>query len=253
MGFSVDQMPGWSSGKVEEIMRQTMTSTVPFLRSNNERLEHEASGVLVRIADSAFVLTAFHVLKPLLEGKISMLIGAGRQYPAGTSLSGLRVLRADDPFDIALIELSEEQAQQIALTHSFINLAQCDTSKLFEPRQLFFVCGFPEVDTLSSTLRKTLHLVPFGFVTGAYAGDISQLPSSAYRADLHLPLDYSEGNRKDEMGAPIPLPEPRGMSGCGVWRLPSVDIPVECWESDRFRLARFTLGLHTGRHVETSR
>ena len=95
-----------------------MSFTVPFLRFEHERLEHEASGVLLRIADSAFVLTAFHVLKPLLDAKIPKMIGAGSQDSAGISLSGLRVLKADDPLDIALIELSPEKSEQIVFANS---------------------------------------------------------------------------------------------------------------------------------------
>ena len=155
------------------------------------------------------------------------------------------MLKADDPFDIALIELSAEKSEQIALTNSYINLAQCDISHFFDHDQLFFVCGFPEVTTFPFTLHKTLHLAPFGFITGRYAGDTSGIPAAVYQDDLHLLLDYSEGNRKDERGLPVPLPEPPGMSGCGVWRLPSPDIPVESWESDRLRLVAIVHSIHS--------
>lgn len=249
MDFTNGQIPASASGKVDEICRRVMSFTVPFLRFEHERLEHEASGVLLRIADSAFVLTAFHVLKPLLDARIPIMIGAGSQDSAGISLSGLRVLKADDPLDIALIELSPEKSEQIVFANSCINLVQCDISHFFDPRQLFLVWGFPSLDTLSSTARKTLHLAPFGFITGAYAGDTSQIPAEAYRHELHLLLDYSEGHRKDEYGEPIPPPEPPGMSGCGVWKLQSPDIPVESWRCDRLRLVAIVHSMHSTKRV----
>ena len=77
MDYTVGQIPALASGKIDEMWRQIMTSTVPFLRFKHGRLEHEASGVLMRIADSAFVLTASHALKQLLDGEISMLLAHG--------------------------------------------------------------------------------------------------------------------------------------------------------------------------------
>jgi hypothetical protein len=64
-----------------------MGFTVPFLLFKHGRLEHEASGVLMRVADSVFVLTAFHALRPLLDGKSHVVIGAGLQDCPGISLS----------------------------------------------------------------------------------------------------------------------------------------------------------------------
>ena len=83
MNYTVGQITALASGKIDEMWRQIMTSTVPFLRFKHGRLEHEASGVLMRIADSEFVLTASHALKQLLDGEISMLLMRVRRIPLG--------------------------------------------------------------------------------------------------------------------------------------------------------------------------
>jgi hypothetical protein len=230
---------------MDEIYHRIMSYTVPYLRFEKDRLEHEGSGILMKIANSGFVLSAFHVLSPVLDKHIPMWIGAGSQDSPGISLRGLSVLKANDPFDIALVELRPSMSEQIACTNIFITLSKCDISHAFDSRQLFFVCGFPSVDTLSSTARKSLHLAPFGIMTGRYPGDSSQFPVKAYRDELHLLLDYTEGVRRDENWAPIPLPEPLGMSGCGVWRLPSPGIPAEHWECEDLRLAAVVQSVHT--------
>src|SRR5262249_5587154 len=97
--------------------------------------------------------------------------------------------------------------------------------------------------------EKILHLSPFGFVTGCYAGDSSKIRSAECRTELHLLLDYTEGHRKDEYGVPIPLPEPHGMSGSGVWALPRPDVPVENWEFDQTKLVAIAQSIHTATRV----
>src|SRR4051812_10002099 len=101
MAFNVERIPASVSAKIDETWRYIMSFTVPLLQFKHGQLRHEASGVLIRIADAAFVLTASHALSAVLDGKIKMLIGAGPQEAAGISLSGLRVWNADDPLDIS--------------------------------------------------------------------------------------------------------------------------------------------------------
>jgi hypothetical protein len=248
MAFSVEAIPASVSAKIDETWRYLMSFTVPLLQFKHGQLRHEASGVLIRSADASFVLTASHALRAVLDGETMMLIGAGPQDVPGISLSGLRVLKADDPLDIALVELDLEKSVQIAHTNAYINLTQCDVSDSSDDRRIFFVVGVPEENTHPSTSSKTLHISPFGFITGCPAKDVLR-DSATHRSNLHLLLDYSEGNRKDERGLPVSLPDPLGMSGCGVWSFPSLEIADISWEADQMRLVAILQSIETTTRV----
>jgi hypothetical protein len=112
----------------------------------------------------------------------------------------------------------------------------CGAATVFDPTQFFLVYGFPSVHTRSNAEEKSLSLSPFGFITGLCQGDRSRISRSDYQEELHLLFEYSEGNQKDEHGEPIPRPEPKGISGCGVLALPHLKVSVDQWEPGDLRL-----------------
>ncbi len=240
------QIPDAAQRNVDLILHQIMRSTVPLLRADRNRLELEGCGILLTVADSAFVLTALHVLRPLLRDNIPMCMGAGSEDSPGVLISNQGVLKADDPIDIALIELRTEQSEEIARSNAYVHSGRCLVRRSYGPANLFFVCGIPAQDTLPMLSRRLLHMAAFGFITGQFPADSLQSDCPEYQPDAHLILDYTESNRRDEFGLPIPLPDPRGMSGCGVWLLPALGTTsVENWAFDQLKLVAIAQAYHT--------
>jgi hypothetical protein len=228
---------------LDALRRTILTYTVPFAGVQDDEPRQQGSGVLFRIADAHFVLTAAHVVEPCKNKHgIPMFIGAGPLNSPGISLNGLRVMIDEGDPDLAVIELSPGAAGEIARTHRFLNLAQCEFAPSYHPLQPFLVLGYPLVQTQFDTENRRLSVEPFAYVTSHYPVGTCKIPDDVYRQTLHLLFDYSEGFI-DDQGISVPLPAPHGISGCGVWRIGRPDLPPAEWAPDEFKLIAIEHGL----------
>lgn len=59
----------------EEALPRIVNSTVPFYAVQDDQVKRDRSGVLLRIADEHFILTASHKLKAIVEAQIHLYVG----------------------------------------------------------------------------------------------------------------------------------------------------------------------------------
>lgn len=228
----------WALHNPDMLRRNILKYTVPFAGFQDAEPKHQGSGVLFKIADAHFVLTASHVVEPAKNKyKIPIFIGAGSNDTPGISLVGLRIMVLDDPHDLAVIELRPDDAKEVAKTHRFLNLAQCDFSPSYHPGQPFLLVGFPHVQSQFDPEKKILSVEPFAHVTWLYHVDRQGIPGTIYQEALHLLFDYSD-SLMDNQGNPLPLPAPQGISGCGIWRIARQGGAPDVWSPEDFNLDR---------------
>jgi len=221
---------------LDALRRNILTYTVPFSGFQDNELRHQGSGVLFQIADAHFVLTAYHVVEPTKNKyKIPMFVGAGPLDSPGISLVGRRIMVLEDAHDLAVIELSPDASREVAKTHRFLNIVQCEFSPSYHPLQPFMVLGYPLAQSQLDLENKCLSVQPFAYVTGHYPGGTRKIPDEVYQQRLHLLFDYSDG-LYDDQGNTVPLPAPKGISGGGVWRIARPNLPPGEWAPDDFKL-----------------
>jgi hypothetical protein len=191
---------------------------VPVFHAPNEsELLSAGSGVLARIKDRAFLISAAHVLDhcttgvfvPTASGETieplaNPRIVTGR--PPGTT-------REDDRIDIGFVRLTEQEATTFGMER-MLDLDAVSGPPMPIATTMFLVLGFPHRDHSSDPSSGTLTAELTSFMTGV-ADDL------AYRrarvdARTHLLLRFERRTivTKKSVGAP---PDMTGISGGGVW------------------------------------
>ena len=99
------------------------------------------------------------------------------------------------------------------------------------PRQAYhFVLGFPLTMTRTDPIARTSEVKAHSYATGLYEGDRDSRDSVT-----ELLLDYPEQNQ-DAVGQLAAVPNPKGISGCGIWRLLTPGKRMADWTPDDVRL-----------------
>jgi len=193
-------------------------ATVPILDLPNVTFKHDRSGVLYRVGDHHFIVTAAHGLREIVGREILLCVSmnAHERLPIpldnearfhGTEVEGR---------DIAVIRLPDDTARQVAVHKRFIShnevLAEDD-----ERTGWYVIVGFPGAWSPRKLGKDFLYSRPLIYSCRAYT-DYAK-PPSWYRRDVHLLLGFELNAENVTDGRAEKLPGPYGISGCGVWRV----------------------------------
>lgn len=228
-------------GKLYKATRDAIIhATVPVFGYQNETVVQAGTGVLFRIADQHFVLTAAHVLDIALEHEIPLTIGNGAEngHPVKIErLTGGRSplppgedskdpdVRLNDPFDVGYIELGDNEMRQMSPDCRFATLQDVDPGKV--KQGCYLVLGYPNVYSDPDKVKQAIAVHTVHYLT-----DLAKpFQDDRGRINLKYQIDSADGK-----GGSREAPKPQGISGSGVWRLSTLKKP-EDWTADEMRLA----------------
>jgi hypothetical protein len=227
------------------------SSTIAIVASVNKIARQLGSGFLLAIADARFIVTAAHVLD---EGQASAAtVGVSARPPhfvvplGEWTRSVASSPDAHDFHDVAVCKLSDTEVDRFDGA-SFLRLSDfCFDRQLNDG--YFLICGFPNLwATTADQLNDTINLRMLQYSGPAYDGDVAGL--EFYDVRNHLLIDAQEegslgpGGREMVMrtrgGVRAQLPgDLKGASGCGVWQIGSLGVPVADWVSTDAKLVGF--------------
>jgi len=221
---------------------QANEATVAILIYYGDEFHQHGSGILIRLHDRSFLITASHVAERGSGYSLYLRGQSDRPAPLGGRLL-LTTVRPGDEFDyhdIAVWELSEETLS--ALEGSvFLRQDAFETGEELAD-DFYFLTGFPA--SLASKSGKgdehRIILTPFTYIAMQFRGDRSNL--LGYLNGLHLllgktnPLELSGeiGGWPESLG---------GISGCAVWRAHTAE---GVWSEGSARLAAIQTGVYFG-------
>lgn len=203
-----------------ELLPRIVKATVPFYAVQNDKVVRDRSGVLLRIADEHFILTASHGLKAIVEAQIHLYVGwnDNDRVPVPIPDSFFHMTE-EDCRDVAAIKLSHETAGKILSEKEPIALRDV-TIQENRSLGLFFVCGFPQAWT--TVMKDDIESVPLSFLGGFYSGQLSPEAKIQYDRDIHALFEFhreavrSSDLQKEKLPAFKGI---KGISGCGIWRV----------------------------------
>lgn len=217
-------------------------STVAIVMVHNRNVYQFGSGILFRIADESFVVTAGHVIKGANE--YDKTLGITSADDSFVAVPGEWMCSSEgqygkykDPFDIAIYNIPQNTVQKLG-EKKYLNLADIDFG-LQSGTGVYTLFGYPEIWSKPSTsISEKLQLRPFQYTTFAFGGDTEILTD--YQERFHLLLDAQlqfssteEGTQfsfEDLEGKSAPFPRGLGgISGCSVWRIGDLATPVDNW------------------------
>jgi hypothetical protein len=237
------------------VPRHAWQSTVPIVVAVPPAVHQLGSGTLFQVADRQFIVTAGHVIRS--AHKSGATIGVGT-----TTDDDLIAITGDwictvpsegsgeDPYDVAVYPLPSPTADRLQ-DMQFLRIRDVDFDDP-GPRAVFTVFGYPGLwSSASRAVEDRVIVKPLEYTTYAYDGDSKGL--RGYRSDLHLLLaagpehntreDGSSIEFRDRSGQPARFPIGlKGMSGCSVWHVGNLDVPIERW-ADR---PAHVVGVETG-------
>jgi hypothetical protein len=192
----------------------------------DEKLSSMGSGVLLRTENHFFLITAAHVLDEnqasgqtfqdlVTYGSNKLLILKGDSFrstvPPGKT-------RDDDKIDIGFIKLEQHMVDQIG-TDRFWPSSDVDLDDVGQPGFLYGALGYPaemnrltEVDSI-----KPINPTPFNYTTEFRPPNVYKKFKAS--TDTHVLLTASNKKSRLPGGRKGKIPDLRGMSGGGIWRL----------------------------------
>jgi hypothetical protein len=177
------------------------------------------SGVILEIGSSLFVVTAAHVLDDA-KGLGALTATGGLGKSDSIELKKRPAILANDPHDLCMIGLDSAEKKKWQKLRP-LHLTDLGVRDDQHADNWYVMLGYPE-QTFSPDQDAKL-IRSQGFV---YASHVASKPEVLKRIDkaINISLEwYPDANRGDWY--PNDFVTPKGMSGCGIWRVPRNNIP----------------------------
>lgn len=180
-----------------------------------------ASSVLLEIKDSYFLVTAGHVFNRKIKNNIGFLVDQHIYFIMGdlkfadVSEGGLA-----NKIDIAVLKLSTHVVESIKLKYKFLSFDRIAFDHQTDDTPKYLVVGYPIKTSKINKITKKIKPKPLIFITGIAEGkDYKRLH---FDPTINFLVKYRQKKVKNFTNKSIEThASPRGISGCGVWYLPS--------------------------------
>jgi len=249
------------------IPEQAWDSTVAIVIVHNHNVYQFGSGILFRIADESFVVTAGHVIKE--AHKYNKTLGITSANESFVAVPGEWICSSEgqygtdnDPFDVAIYNLPEHAIQKLngkrLLYRNDIDFG------LQSGTGVYTLFGYPGIWSKPSTSSsEKLQLKPFQYTTIAFNRDTRSF--TEYQEGFHLLLEAQLQYSSTENGTQATFkkldgnsaPFPRGLggiSGCSVWRIGDLDVPIDDWGEKQPKIVAVQTGVyHTNQAIKATR
>lgn len=176
------------------------------------------SGVLFRIADVSLLLSCAHVLKKAKEPGAQLLIPSADRTPL-VVLGGLDYRWTEDErIDLGFAFLPEDVVAHIPPGKKFLRLSDLVLDRT-ERKGIYSVVGYP----LETTEKKSSNInsSPISFTSCLLDRHLDD-----HIDGVTIALIYELNAIGDSSGNLARMPHPKGISGCGIWRLADMDAPT---------------------------
>jgi hypothetical protein len=244
------------------VPEQAWDSTVALVIMHENAVHQFGSGILFSIADDSFVVTAGHVVKQAQQyGKTLGISSATGFFVA---VSGEWICSSEgqygtdkDPFDIAIHRLSQDEVAKIG-HKTFLRFDDIDFDSQSQTA-VYTLFGFPCIwSKPSSSESDELKLKPLQYTAFAYDRMTEALEEYQERFHILLSaqqrdcsnLDGSPAQFQDLNGNDAPFPEKlSGISGCSVWRIGDLNVPIKNWDQEQSRIVAVQTGVYNSAQV----
>ena len=199
-----------------------------------------ATGVLLRVGDKHFILTAVHVFDAFQMRPIPVNITDGvvgnPLFPMGevtlrrspTAMPGQRL--KDDPFDTCVCDISRKpRTRSLPATIQVSGTERDRSMDDHDARGWYMVLGFPSKLNEEDLGPKVLGAVGFAYATFIYLAERGVDPLRRAIPGVQILMDYGPNTTRDDDGKTVSPPPPYGMSGGGMWCVAKHGINMSDW------------------------
>jgi hypothetical protein len=195
-----------------------------FRLDENNNPDLEGSGILARLDDRFYLVTAAHVLDACDTGVFLLQEGFEGEPLAGAFIvSGKKpgTTRLDDKVDIGFVRLTEKETNRLGVDN-FLDLNHISGPPMKIGPTVFLVLGYPVRDQVRDCRSLTIETSLTMFMTTPAKEKAYNLASINSESHILLKYDRKVIATKKSIGSP---PDFRGLSGGGVWPLSVLEEP----------------------------
>ncbi len=202
-------------------VRRIDRASVPILGVQDDKIVHDRTGVLYRIAGHHFVLTAAHDLRPIVEANIPLYVSMNKPGVMPLPLGEAKFSSTEEVGrDVAAIWIPAETADEIAKHKDFLPHSQVDLNGA-ESRGPFMFFGYP-MDWSGHVIAPDF-VVSQGLAFGTFPHKGDRDDMAHYDPDVHMLLNFTRDAVNALQGGVDRLPRLKGISGCGIWQVGDID------------------------------
>lgn len=205
----------------EEMILDIARSTIQFFKKGEKRkYEPFGSGVLVEISSRHFVFSAAHVIDDELND-VWVLVSDNQFFRLGGEYRmNFHSDRENDDVDYGIIILNDSTVIQLKKDYKFISEQEIGIDQDFGNGHRCIAFGFPVSKTKINPVKKSMVITPFKYISrfaplARYKG-MSCDPNHRVLVHYEKKGVFNLETKNWQIG-----PNSHGMSGCGLWILPS--------------------------------
>lgn len=209
-----------------------------YFRTETGNPTMQGSGVLLKIADAAFVLSAAHVLK--LGKDMEIQIGAMAKGSKLIKLPAAQFAFSDDltDLDLGFVRISTETANELSRFKEFARMSDLDLRTCQPCSGAYCVLGFPQQLNTPDHVKREINPLHLHYLCHPVPDAAEAKPEISFLLRMTkdtVVLSDPENSISEEQR----MPELYGISGCGMWRLYGVEDRVnrlDLWQPSWIKL-----------------
>ncbi len=208
--------------------------TVRLFGVQENEVKRDRTGVLYRVADEHFVLTASHDLQEIIDRQIPLFLLPSRSEQEPIPLIDCQFHGTEKHGrDVAAIRLTDHVVTSLPPPLEFLGHNSVDLN-INQATGPFVIFGYPMQwpDQQEEGIHHTKAMV---FVASPYTGE--RHAEAFYDPKVNVVLGFDRSAVDLDAHADFTLPHPGGISGCGIWRSADwSELPSRSWTNTKPRL-----------------
>ncbi len=217
----------------QKAIETTLRATCQFfvIKKNTRELPvANGCGILFEHNGKYYCLSNAHVIADAKMGKTFLLIDNNKIMTLGGQYYFTRMpssnRRSDDPFDIGIVKLHEENIQPLKdRGYSFIKISEISTGHKLSKKEILWIAGFPGSKTTIDNKNKIVKGIPLLVRTIPF---LKELKSPSFPSTFHFIAKYPINKLRNSLTGQIQkAPKPQGISGSGLWLFDPTTEPYE--------------------------
>lgn len=202
-----------------ELCKRIAASTPPLYIVRDGRPEPISSSILVKWDTSHFLVTTGHTLRYHNPNDLGVIFNRKFLRMGGAYFTTNSKEIDDDKIDLGVYHLSDEFLPQVGSNFTFFDLKSFDFDHVDSDDDVYLVVGYPNTRTKIRPDEHKIEIRPFLFKTDLdKASEVYQ--KLCLREDVNFLLNYTRKRITDLLpGNIVQGPLPKGLSGCGVWKI----------------------------------
>lgn len=212
------------------------------------------SGILLRVAEDVFLITAAHVVDENRDNAIYTIGQFGTTPLEGRFYRNASELKdhSDEPFDIGVLHLNAETTIALGRVTELLPI-QCASAQSRPTRRLHLIIGYPHTKNRKLDFRRK-KVFPKTFRYYSLLASAKRHVSLGVDTATHLLLDFERRHVMPFGGHDQTAPHPAGVSGGAVWTNcfgePKLVAILTDWKHrDSFLAVRMSLAIEMIRQV----